>query len=474
MAKVAKRTVYEDVPGDPVKSFFVEMLTRDIELEDAILDLLDNCVDGILRTKKKRPKKDPYKGFYANIAFDSQSFEISDNCGGIPWSLHSYAFRMGNADPTRYNNLPTVGYYGIGMKRAIFKIGSDALIQTQSGNDAYDVSISPEWLLDELDWKIPVNASESSMTEDGTVIIIGKLREDVGALFGRGRSTFETLLRNKVATHYAFIIAQGFRVRINGKDVTPRTTELRFETGGNGKGSLIRPFIYRTTIDNVSIFLAVGFTRPIPSQEEVQNESEHQRYSSELAGWTVVCNDRAVLYANRDEITGWGESGVPKYHTQFTAIAGIVEFRSNDPSKLPTNTTKRGIEGTSTLYLQVKNKMREGLKLFTDFTNQWKGEELAQTAKTRIQKAPAKTFSELKLAASELSMAKVKTGAKGEQYKPRLPRPLLKDRKLRRISYSRTVEEIEDVATFLFDDAERSASEVGEECFDRILQKARE
>ena len=45
---------YEAVDATPVKSFFVEMLTRDIELVDAILDLLDNCVDGILREKKTR------------------------------------------------------------------------------------------------------------------------------------------------------------------------------------------------------------------------------------------------------------------------------------------------------------------------------------------------------------------------------------------------------------------------------------
>ena len=37
--------------ASPVKSLFVSMLTRDIQLEDAILDLLDNCVDGILRSK---------------------------------------------------------------------------------------------------------------------------------------------------------------------------------------------------------------------------------------------------------------------------------------------------------------------------------------------------------------------------------------------------------------------------------------
>lgn len=39
--------------GFPTKEFFVGMLTRDIELNDAILDLLDNCLDGVVRQKKR-------------------------------------------------------------------------------------------------------------------------------------------------------------------------------------------------------------------------------------------------------------------------------------------------------------------------------------------------------------------------------------------------------------------------------------
>ncbi len=61
---------YEAVDATPVKSFFVEMLTRDIELVDAILDLLDNCVDGILREKKTSSCEKPYAGFKAKIEFD--------------------------------------------------------------------------------------------------------------------------------------------------------------------------------------------------------------------------------------------------------------------------------------------------------------------------------------------------------------------------------------------------------------------
>src|SRR6266851_2789789 len=97
MGKV-QPTRYGPVDATPVKSFFVHMLTRDIRLEDAILDLLDNCVDGVLRSKAAKPtkeKKPSYKEFGAEIEFEKDSFTISDNCGGIPWSLHEYAFRMG-------------------------------------------------------------------------------------------------------------------------------------------------------------------------------------------------------------------------------------------------------------------------------------------------------------------------------------------------------------------------------------------
>ena len=35
----------------PTKRFFLEMFVRDISLEDAILDLVDNSIDSLARTK---------------------------------------------------------------------------------------------------------------------------------------------------------------------------------------------------------------------------------------------------------------------------------------------------------------------------------------------------------------------------------------------------------------------------------------
>ena len=58
----------------PTKAFFVEMLTRDIELEDAILDLLDNCVDGALRSVGTTTDSDrPYAGYYAELKFSGSA-----------------------------------------------------------------------------------------------------------------------------------------------------------------------------------------------------------------------------------------------------------------------------------------------------------------------------------------------------------------------------------------------------------------
>ena len=461
---------YTSVDASPVKDFFVRMLTRDIKLEEAILDLLDNCVDGILRQQKNGRAAKPYAGFSAQIEFNRDSFLISDNCGGIPWSLHEYAFRMGPA-PGRPRDTPgTVGVYGIGMKRAIFKMGRECLLSTRSGKDSYEVEILPEWIENEKEWHIPVRPARKTMAHDGTTILIGSLYSMIAARFSDDAVEFDRLLRDMVATHYAFIIDKGFEVSINGKVVVPRPTKLVFARGDR-RSERIQPFIFKGELDGVEIFLAVGFTRPLPSEAEIAAEQEDTKYSSLAAGWTVLCNDRAVLYCDRTELTGWGEAGVARYHTQFIAISGIVEFRSADPSKLPTTTTKRGIDAASPLYLRVKNKMREGMKLFIDYTNWWRGR--LDEAKKHIEGEVPVTFHEVKAMSETLRFtATTKTILPGQQYKPRLPSPKSLEPKKRRISFLKNAEEVETVAEHLFEDRETDPSEVGERCFEIILGEA--
>ncbi|KKL84912.1 hypothetical protein LCGC14_1959980 [marine sediment metagenome] len=464
-----KQIKYEPLEASPVKSFFVRMLTRDIELGEAILDLLDNCVDGILRTKKKNEGNKPYEGFRAEIEFNKDTFTISDNCGGIPWKLHDYAFRMGRATNHPPDVPGTVGVYGIGMKRAIFKIGRHCLISTRNGDHRYEVEITPKWLDDESDWKIPVANAKRPMDEEGTTIVVGELNPGITERFNEGAKSFQQSLDRMVSTHYSYIIDKGFEVKINGQPIKPRTTKLIFND--TQEKASIRPFIFKTKKDGVDVFLSVGFTRGIPTPNDIADEQEQKKYSSEDAGWTIICNDRVVLYCDRSEMTGWGEAGVPRYHTQFIAISGIVEFKSDDASKLPTTTTKRGVDASSPLYLQTKNKMREGMRFFTDYTNQWKGR--AEEAQKHFKEGKPLSFNEIKTETQRLHLnPTTRSFPPGEQYKPDLPLPKRLEPTRRRISFIKHVADIKAVAEY-FGDIDMEPSEAGEKCFDLFLREAR-
>lgn len=458
------------ISSAPLKSFFVSMLTRDIDLEDAILDLLDNCIDGILRSKNVEGDK-PYAGYWANIQIDADSFTISDNCGGIPWNLHDYAFRMGRPPDRQADVRGSVGYYGIGMKRAIFKMGTNCRIKTKSGNYQYEIYITPEWLHDESTWNLPVENIEWDLSYDGTIIEICNLNNGIAKTFDEDGLRFKSKLEKIISTQYAFIIEKGFEVRINDHTVKARNISILCNLDKTKKIG-ISPYIYEaTTSEGIDVFLMVGFSRPIPSQSELDAEGETPRYSSDDAGWTVICNDRVVVYCDRTELTGWGEAGVPRYHTQFIAISGIVEFRSEDPGKLPTTTTKRGLDASSAVYLQVKNKMREGMKIFTSYTNQWKGQ--TQESKKYLEKGVPSSLSEIKTKSKDLTFNPTKRSAiPGKQFVPDLPKPKSPESTKKRITYLKERKKILKVAEYL-GDPNLESSEVGENCFDLIYEEAK-
>ena len=228
--------------------------------------------------------------------------------------------------------------------------------------------------------------------------------------------------------------------------------------------------MYQADYKGVNIFLSVGFTGPIPSQEDVSKEQEKRRFSSMAAGWTIICNDRAVLYCDRTELTGWGDAKVPRYHTQFIAIAGIVEFQSNNAGDLPTTTTKRGIDASAPLYLQVRQRMMEGMQVFTNYTNKWKGN--AAESQEHMEAGRLCTLDELRTEFQHLRSISVGQGLRGKQFKPKLPEPIPKRSSKRKISYSKDLDDIQTVRNYLFGEKEVTPSQVGEECFDLMLEEA--
>lgn len=461
----------------PTKNFFINMLTRDISLNDAILDLLDNCLDGALRSQRsgsQNGSEKNYDGFEAKITISQDSFKIEDNCGGISRDLaENYAFRMGKQN-YEDNQEATIGIYGIGMKRAIFKIGKSAVVETKKGTDAFAVKIPTDWAENDDNWTFEIEDCDTRKElPDGTSICVTNLTSGVAIQWEDQDSIdyFVETLISEIKDSYSLIIEKGFTIYVNNHKVKCNPIQLLLS-----KESEFKPYIFKKTYEgDVDVKLIVGFYAPPPSDDDLDEGTESKR-SSSVAGWTIVCNDRVVLYNDKSYNTGWGEAGVPQYHTQFIGIRGMVIFESKNPAKLPMTTTKRGIDLSSPIYADVKNKMREGLKLFTNYTNQWKG----QNKQERTYSEKAESFPYTTLIQNDESFNhtyglnyRKKDG--GFISQPNLPKPK-NEKKHVIIRYSKPIDDVQIVKTFFSPDEsiEMKASDVGEKCFEFILKRQRE
>ena len=138
-------------------------------------------------------------------------------------------------------------------------------------------------------------------------------------------------------------------------------------------------------------------------------------------------------------------------------------------------TTKRGIDTSSNIYAVVKDRMRQGLKMFTDYTNRWKGRNDGE----RVYSTAAKSISIDTLIGTKEEVetaapVKFRQNRGGLVFNPELPKPP-SDKPYKIISFSKGTEEILDIVEYFYNDRTHtiSPSQIGEKCFDLVLEKAR-
>lgn len=456
------------IKANPAKRFFVEMLTRDIDLDDAILDLLDNSLDGLLRITKADNSK--YSNYKVEIFIDKNKFEIRDNCGGIPTDIaQEYAFRMGRPSG-RDDNIPTIGMYGIGMKRSVFKMGKDITISSKNDDKCFTVAIPSQWLTDDDNWELTMEeCSSTSFDERGTVVTVKDLYLGISKLYNE-ESDFISRLIKKISVHYAFILKSGFKVYVNGKKIEGKEISLLSEFNDdviNSKKGIL-PYIYHENNDGLEIEIICGLVDAPPSLDEDSENAESSKVNRVDAGWTIMCNERVVVYADRTMLTGWGD-GLPQFHYQFNTLVGVVSFKSNQATKLPVTTTKRGIDASSDVFLRVRKKMIEGMRLYVDYTNKWKNKRKIER-ETILPKSQSETLDKLIVSKKfEEKMITTKDGFKGRVYKPKLPIPSIKDDGMRNIKFSKHKDDIKKIALEYFENDSLTDNLVGEKCFEEIL-----
>jgi Histidine kinase-, DNA gyrase B-, and HSP90-like ATPase len=352
--------------ANPTKEFFVRMLTRDISIEDCILDLIDNSVDAAWESEggsfpglEPSERLAPYK---VEIDISGDRFQIVDNCRGLSLAdATNYAFNFGNRDP-REETTFSVGVYGIGMKRAVFKLGRRILIysthrKNDGAIDSFQVPIAvDEWLADEDPmWELPIEDAPA-MRKAGVKIVVEDLYPEVAASFEN--PTFRPNLQKILTRDYMLALSHGLTIRVNNRSVSSSELSLR---AGEG----FQPMRYEYQDGDVGVTIIAGMGRP-PSVDASPESSERHTIES---GWNIFCNGRAVLANDITMLSGWGVPPTPRWHPQYNGFRGFVFFTSEEPKSLPMTTTKRSVDPSSGLYKRALTHMSQPAREWIDYTN---------------------------------------------------------------------------------------------------------
>lgn len=337
MAKAVQQN--KTIKAEPTKELFIAMLVKDITLRDAIGDLVDNSIDAA-RSIAKNPNN--LSGFEITINIDKNKFEIKDNCSGLEAEdARSNAFYFGK--PKGYKpGKNTIGQFGIGMKRAFFKIGNLINIKSVARTSDFTMTIDvPVWREKNV-WDFEFLTLNENITnafsKTGLSIQIENLQKDTTEKFSDKHFLLE--LKNEIALEHLYSINKGLKIFINKDELKAESLTLVYD-----KKKGIEPVYWSHKFKTgLTAEIVAGISDDIGA----------------AGGWYVFCNDRKILGPDTTEVTGWSGSGsreLPRYHDQYFRFRGYVFFNAENSGLLPWNTSKTGMDLDSPDWIYVRNQM---------------------------------------------------------------------------------------------------------------------
>jgi hypothetical protein len=380
------KTASIEAIASPEKRLFISLLTRDISLIDAVLDLIDNCINSaiiISRTELEDPsdyialleKRTKANLPTIDITFDEQGFSIEDTCGGISLEqAEKNVFRFGRFSPDdKVDNEDRLSVYGIGLKRAMFKIGDHIQMVSAHSEDGFNLDFHvKKWERTLQDkWTIPIQRYRGKINGGyGTKIKIDDLVPDIRKRISDG--AFEGELIRRIARSYNYFLQRIVKISVNRKTVEP--VDLQF-----GKNTASQSFVLNAV--SCSILAGIG----IPSGKF---------HVADVAGWYIFCNGRAIAFAEKTELTGWG-SFLPKFQPKHRPFIGLVFFTSDQPENLPWTTTKSSINQDSAVWQHALRVMGTVGKQITSYLDSRYSDDGTEITTDELAKVAGKAESAL-------------------------------------------------------------------------------
>ncbi len=372
---------------EPEKRLFISLLTRDISFVDAFLDLIDNSVNSALipyadRLQNANDYADLFLDAsvtpktFINLSITETSVTISDNAAGIDLKTAvDRVFRFGRPASNSHPN-DRLSVYGIGLKRAIFKIGDHIEITS----DHVDGGFSLDWHVDawasdpNAGWKIPLSPRPETK-KTGTRIKIGSLHENTKRRIIDG--SFLGELIEKIGRTYAYFLGKIITVSLNGQEIPAQLLSMsdNFRNSYYDAGA-------------VTYSITAGIAKPAGKS-----------FQQETAGWYVFCNGRTVIFADKSPLSGWGDL-LPQFQPKHRPFLGVVFFVSTDAEELPWTTTKASVDVENVVWQVARRQMESIGRTVLGFLDQRYTEDGTEVDAKELTDASATTISLLAAATS--------------------------------------------------------------------------
>ena len=430
--------------ANPAKRLFISLLTRDISMAAAFLDLIDNSLNSalqphatILRTAQDfadaLTKDDLSPDTHIRLSLSPDRIRVADNAGGISLDDAQHrVFRFGRPDDAQHVS-DRLSVYGLGLKRAFFKLGRQITIVSDHVDGGFELHLDvTEWSKTlGLPWSFDlIRRSPSDSSRTGTRIEITNLYPEVTMRLQD--DVFEGALRQTITDTYAYFLTKFVRITLNDYTIEPANL-LIDENHSTSSFEL----------HEVTCTIVAGIGKPDAGE-----------YRDSTSGWYVFCNGRAVINADKTAMTGWQNNGLPIFQPKHRPFLGIVYFVSSFADRLPWDTTKSGINVDSEIWQQARRKMVLVGRSVTSFLDSRYREERTSAEERDLENVTRKRVNPMTISSSS-----------PRSFQP--PKPVT--RSTMRIQYDARIVDIDRISTYLARPG-MSGSEVGRHTFDFFLR----
>jgi hypothetical protein len=298
------------VDGGFTRNFAIIAMKKDITIKLAIFDLIDNSIEAAEKLGRIR-------GHKIAIIAEEDKFSIKDDCGGLNPKLIREVFKIGGrGDKTNG--------FGVGMKRAIIKLGNKAEIfsynDTKSFHIPFDVG---KWGYND-DWSLDIRSlNKSERNAYGVEIYVEQLEGEVKRFFRKGECNN---LSEDISKRYRMFLEVGMEIILNGKKIKPYKIK-------DVPDKISPKYVIQNNI-NVQI--------RIYSTIDIKEEN----------GWDIFINNKCICETNKSKDVQWNKT---KQETGYSyrRFRGEVLIEGVDVIDLPLNSTKDKIDFNS----EIMNKI---------------------------------------------------------------------------------------------------------------------